>query len=193
MNRFGSVRSGASAPAGKCPRLFPKLDVSAVRQSLQLVNRARAPKFPGCPFQVCASASSEVLSWPTSRSSSEIVTSSPPALGLPREDRGRISSTVLLVADLLHPLDALTVEKFLNGDMRHAGRCRRSMPMLLTRRDPHNVAFLASPGLDDPMAEPNRTRPSRSASDPEGGCAKPSARRARTSRGLQTRVTEGAG
>src|SRR6266481_6958873 len=35
------------------------------------------------------------------------------------------SATVLLVADLFHPIDILAVERFRNGDMRHRGcRCR---------------------------------------------------------------------
>ena len=50
------------------------------------------------------------------------------------------SFAVLLVADLFHPIDDLTVERFLNGDMRH-GRGRRStMPMLLARRDRDDIA-----------------------------------------------------
>src|SRR5580693_6127713 len=50
------------------------------------------------------------------------------------------SLTVLLVADLLHPIDDLPIELFLNGDMRH-GRCRRSaMPVLFRRREPHHIA-----------------------------------------------------
>src|SRR4051812_44846540 len=47
--------------------------------------------------------------------------------------------SVLLVADLLHPIDDLAVEPFLNGDMRHGrGRCG-PMPMLLARREPDHV------------------------------------------------------
>jgi hypothetical protein len=53
----------------------------------------------------------------------------------------RVSSpAVLVVADLFHPVDDLTVELFLNGDMRH-GRGRRStMPMLLARQEPDHIA-----------------------------------------------------
>src|SRR5258707_9203393 len=55
--------------------------------------------------------------------------------------RGRSKrAEVLFVADLFHPVDDLTVELFLNGDMRH-GRGRRStMPMLLARREPDHIA-----------------------------------------------------
>jgi hypothetical protein len=49
------------------------------------------------------------------------------------------SSTVLVVADLFHPVDDLTVELFLNGDMRHGCRRRSPMPVLLARRNPDHV------------------------------------------------------
>ena len=51
------------------------------------------------------------------------------------------SLAVLLVADLFHPLDHFAVELFLNGDMRHTGGCRGSMPVFLTRRDPDNITL----------------------------------------------------
>jgi hypothetical protein len=57
------------------------------------------------------------------------------------------------MSDLFHPLDVLTVEIFLNGDMR-PGRCRRSMPVLLTRRDPHDVAFPEFLGWTTPLLNP---------------------------------------
>lgn len=60
----------------------------------------------------------------------------------PRQSEWRFlrQALVLLVADLLHPVDGLSVELFLNRDVRH-GRCwRGAMPMLLTRRDPDHVA-----------------------------------------------------
>ena len=46
----------------------------------------------------------------------------------------------MFVADLLHPIDNLAIELFLNGDVRH-GRGRRSpMPVLLARREPDHIA-----------------------------------------------------
>jgi DNA-binding transcriptional LysR family regulator len=45
-------------------------------------------------------------------------------------------SPVLFVADLFHPLDILAVHRFLNGDMRHRGRGRRPVPVLLPGRKP---------------------------------------------------------
>src|SRR2546421_5017196 len=50
------------------------------------------------------------------------------------------SSAILLVADLFHPVDVLSVLSFLDGDVRHRVRRRRSMPMLQTRRKPHDIA-----------------------------------------------------
>src|SRR5438093_12587345 len=49
------------------------------------------------------------------------------------------SLSVLLVADLFHPVHNLPVECFLNGDVRH-GSCRRSaMPMLQSWRKPNHI------------------------------------------------------
>src|SRR6266699_3497747 len=42
--------------------------------------------------------------------------------------------SVLFVADLLHPVDHLSVEFLLDGDMGHGGGGRCAMPMLLARR-----------------------------------------------------------
>jgi len=52
---------------------------------------------------------------------------------------GAISLPVLLVADLFHPVDNLTVELFLNGDVHHGrGRCG-SMPVLLAGLEPDHI------------------------------------------------------
>jgi hypothetical protein len=51
-----------------------------------------------------------------------------------------MSAPVLLVADLFQPIDVLAVLKFRNGDVRHRGRRRRSMPMLQSRRKPDDIA-----------------------------------------------------
>src|SRR5947199_10723431 len=48
-------------------------------------------------------------------------------------------SPVLFIADVLHPLDDFSVERFLNGDMRHRSRRRRAVPMLRVRRKPDDV------------------------------------------------------
>src|ERR687897_2999470 len=49
---------------------------------------------------------------------------------------------VLLVADLFHPVDDLAVQRLLNGDMRHRGRGRCAMPVLLTRRKPDHIPWV---------------------------------------------------
>src|SRR5882724_1131372 len=51
------------------------------------------------------------------------------------------SLPVLLVADLIHPVDVLAVERFLHRDMRHAGGRRCAVPMFLAGRKPHHVAW----------------------------------------------------
>src|SRR5437016_10077114 len=52
---------------------------------------------------------------------------------------------VLLVGDLLHPVDNLAVEPLLYGDMCHGRGGQCAMPMLFARRAPDHVA-----GPDDP-------------------------------------------
>src|ERR1700733_1369092 len=47
---------------------------------------------------------------------------------------------VLLVADLLHPLDRLAVERLLDGDVGHGGGGGGAMPMLLAGCEDHDVA-----------------------------------------------------
>src|SRR2546427_12487925 len=47
---------------------------------------------------------------------------------------------VLLVGDLLHPVDTLAVELLLDGDMRHRRGRRCAMPMLFARRAPDHIA-----------------------------------------------------
>src|SRR5205085_731153 len=39
-----------------------------------------------------------------------------------------------------HPLDDLAIESFLNGDVRHGGRRRRTVPMLQAGWKPHHIA-----------------------------------------------------
>src|SRR5712691_10782963 len=47
---------------------------------------------------------------------------------------------VLLVADLLHPIDHLAVNALLDRDVSHGRSGCGSMPMLLARREPHDIA-----------------------------------------------------
>src|SRR5947207_12168346 len=60
----------------------------------------------------------------------------------------RFSRAVLLVGNLLHPVDHLAVLDFLQADMSHARRRRSAMPMLFARRKPDDIAgadFLNGP------------------------------------------------
>ena len=45
----------------------------------------------------------------------------------------------MFVADVLHPVDNLPVELFLNGDVCHGGGQRRPMPVLLAGREPDYI------------------------------------------------------
>src|SRR5947208_372412 len=60
-----------------------------------------------------------------------------------------LSLAVLFVADLFHPVDRFAVQRLLNGDVRHRGRRRRAVPMLLVRRKPDDIA---RPDFLDPVA-----------------------------------------
>src|SRR4051812_25151216 len=50
------------------------------------------------------------------------------------------SLSVLLVGDLLHPVDVLAVEGFLNGNVGHSSCRRGAVPVLQPGRKPHNIA-----------------------------------------------------
>src|SRR5882757_6099703 len=50
------------------------------------------------------------------------------------------SRAVLLVRDLLHPVDILAVQGFRDRDVRHGRRGCRAVPVLLARRKPHDIA-----------------------------------------------------
>ena len=47
---------------------------------------------------------------------------------------------ILLVGDLLHPLDRFPIQRFLNSDMRHRSCWRGAVPMLFTGRKPDDIA-----------------------------------------------------
>lgn len=46
----------------------------------------------------------------------------------------------MFVADLLHPVNSLAVETFLNGNVRHGGSWAGPVPVFLTRLEPDHVA-----------------------------------------------------
>ncbi len=57
---------------------------------------------------------------------------------------------ILFVANLLHPVDNLSVKLFLNGDVRHGCGWRGPVPVLLTGRKPDHITradFLDRPAL----------------------------------------------
>ena len=71
--------------------------------------------------------------------------------------RNGSSALVLLVADLLHPLDRLAVERLLDGDVGHGGGWGGAMPMLLARREDHDVAGANFLDRRRPRAAPGRS------------------------------------
>ena len=52
---------------------------------------------------------------------------------------GTLFIVALLVADLFHPVGAVAVELFHNGDVRHGRGWGSAVPMLLARREPDHV------------------------------------------------------
>ena len=50
------------------------------------------------------------------------------------------SAPVLVVADLLQPIDGLAALRFLDGDVRHGGGRRGAVPVLFAGREPDDVA-----------------------------------------------------
>src|SRR6267143_1977610 len=75
----------------------------------------------------------------------------------------RPRSVVLLVSDLLHPVDCLAVELFLNSDVGHRSARHGAMPVLLAGRALDDVARSndldrAAPTLHAPTARRNNQR-----------------------------------
>ena len=59
---------------------------------------------------------------------------------LPRRSFNSTESlSILLVANMLLPVDSLTIELFLDRDMSHACSCSRPMPVPLARREPDHI------------------------------------------------------
>jgi hypothetical protein len=73
---------------------------------------------------------------------SPILESAPPG-AVPLEMKRQLvdSVGVLLVTYVLQPVDGSAVELLLNGDMRHGSRWRRAVLLLLTGRQPDDVAL----------------------------------------------------
>src|SRR5438132_4291906 len=86
-------------------------------------SRRRAPSTTVAP---CAERSRAVAS-PSPLLAPVMTTTFPSMLFVMR-------GSVLFVGDLLHPVDDLAVERFLNGDMGHGGGRHSAVPMLFTRR-----------------------------------------------------------
>src|SRR5438309_801992 len=73
------------------------------------------------------------------------------------------STLVLFGGDVLHPVDDLAVESFLNGDVSHAGDGCGSVPRLLSRCERHDISWV---NLLDGTAF--ALRPSAACGDDEG-------------------------
>src|SRR4051794_3825810 len=72
-------------------------------------------------------------------------------------------AVVLFVADLLHPVDDLAVQCFLNRDVRHRSGRRDAVPVLLTWWTPDHISrpdysHRAAPALHEPAARRDNER-----------------------------------
>src|SRR2546429_7430277 len=76
---------------------------------------------------------------------------------------------VLFVADLLHPVDDLSVEVFLDRDVGHGGGRRRAMPVLLAPRAPDELARLNHLLRDTPTPHAPASRPDEPGLTPRDG------------------------
>src|SRR5947209_361574 len=65
---------------------------------------------------------------------------------------------VLFVADLLHPVNGLAVETFLNSDVRHGRGWRGPVPMFLPRRKPDHVTWPNLLNRPTPALDPATAR-----------------------------------
>src|SRR2546428_9441666 len=92
-----------------------------------------SPSVPSRRSDASSSSSAAAILWSSSFVHVAIAISKLPTL--------RELSAVLLVADFFHPVNVLAVEELLNGDMRHGRRPCRSVPVFLTRWNPHHVTF----------------------------------------------------
>src|SRR5438874_13201744 len=84
---------------------------------------------------------------------------------------------ILFVADVLHPIDVLAVERLLGRYVDHAGGRRRAMPMLFVRWNPNHVAGfdlaeLAVPALHPAGAGNDEQRLAKWMGMPGGACAR---------------------
>src|SRR3954454_10797582 len=50
------------------------------------------------------------------------------------------SAAILVIRNMLHPINGLAVELFLDGDVAHGRRRRSAVPVLLTWREPDDIA-----------------------------------------------------
>src|SRR5215204_877592 len=95
-------------------------------------------------------------------------------------------TSVLLVGHVLHPVDALAVELFLNGDVSHGSGRRRPVPVPFAWREPDGITGLdrldgaaltlspAAAGSDDQRLPERMGMPGRPRAGLEGdACARP--------------------
>src|SRR5438067_975111 len=69
-----------------------------------------------------------------------------------------LESRILVVADLLHPVDDLAVQRFLDGDMGHRRRRLGAVPMLLAGRRPDHVTWADLLDRSAPALHPTAAR-----------------------------------
>ena len=75
---------------------------------------------------------------------------------------GRRCGQIFLIADLFQPIDDLSVERFLNGDVAHPRRCSRLVPMFFAGRTHDHIA-----GADFPLRSVPTPHPAAAGGDDE--------------------------
>src|SRR4051794_11029802 len=167
--RDGSASScsGSTTPAGtphrtwSCPRASGSFTCPATPPSFSRPSTSgpsstsRSPTATSRPSPISSEPSQTVAGSSLAISSvwGQTSTGGPSQPSRPNQPEF-VSLAILLVADLLHPLDVLAVDAFLDGDVAHAVRRGRAVPVLHARRRPDHVARLDLPLLTVPFLHP---------------------------------------
>src|SRR4051794_4316438 len=151
--RYSSIQAVSSAS-----RLRPSLQVRT-RPTFCVVTSPACSRTPTCFFMpvrvmwnLSASSVIEASLFPSCSRTPRRVGSESAAKETSRRDvesykprrpgviRKALSASELIVADLLHPVDALPVEGLRDCDVGHRGGGGRAVPVLLAGRNPDHVA-----------------------------------------------------
>jgi hypothetical protein len=68
--------------------------------------------------------------------------------------QSRLASAILLITDVLHPIDNFSIERFLDCNVCHRCRGRRAVPMLFALGKPDHIARVNRFNYSAPMLRP---------------------------------------